>query len=62
VFHVVSNIFSLISNEVLIFLYSCLDSTYINYPTATHGLFNFLYKEIMNPIIFVYAEIIEYFM
>jgi hypothetical protein len=42
VFQVVSNIFSLISNEVLISLHSCLDSTHINCPVATHGVFNFL--------------------
>jgi hypothetical protein len=31
---------------------SCLDSTYTNFFTATRGVFNFLYKEIIDPIIF----------
>jgi hypothetical protein len=52
-FHVVSTIFYLIFNEVLIFLHSYLNSTHINYPTTTGGVSNFLYKEIMNHIIFV---------
>jgi hypothetical protein len=43
----------LISNTVLISLHSCLDSTHTNCPTATHGAFNFLYKEIIDPIIYV---------
>jgi hypothetical protein len=33
-FHVVTNIFSLISNKVLISLHNCLDSTYTNCPAA----------------------------
>jgi hypothetical protein len=53
VFHIVSNIFSLISNEVLISLHNRLDSTHTNCPATTCGVFNFLYKETMNPIIFV---------
>jgi hypothetical protein len=48
-----SVIFFKIFNKVLISLYSCLHSTHINYPTTTRGVFNFLYKEIANPIIFV---------
>jgi hypothetical protein len=52
-FYVVSNIFSLIFNEVLISLHSCLDSTYTNYPATMCGVFRFLYKEIVYPIIFV---------
>jgi hypothetical protein len=50
---ILSVIFFLISNEVLIFLYSCLDSNHINCPTATGGTFKFLYKEIAYPIIFI---------
>jgi hypothetical protein len=53
VFYIISNIFSLISNAVLISLHSCLDLTYTNYPAATRGVFNFLYKEIVDPIIFI---------
>jgi hypothetical protein len=53
VFHVVSNIFSLIFNEVLISLHSCLDSTYTNCATAMRGVFKFLYKETADPIIFI---------
>jgi hypothetical protein len=45
--------FSLISNEVLIFLHSCLDSTHTNCLVATHRVFNFLYKETANHIIFI---------
>jgi hypothetical protein len=52
-FHVFSNIFSLIFNEVLISLYNCLDLTHINCPATTRGVFNILYKKIVNPIIFV---------
>jgi hypothetical protein len=52
-FHDVSNNFSLISNEVLISLYSYLDSTYINYPVATREIFNFSYKETIDTIIFI---------
>jgi hypothetical protein len=52
-FHVVSNMFSLISNKVLISLHSYLGSTHTNYPTATRELFNFLYKKIMIHIIFI---------
>jgi hypothetical protein len=52
VFHIVSNIFSLISNEVLISLHNCLDSTHTNCPATMCGVFNFLYKETTNPIIF----------
>jgi hypothetical protein len=52
-FHIVSNIFSLNFNEVLISLHSCLDSIHINCPAATRGVFNFLYKETVDPIIFV---------
>jgi hypothetical protein len=51
-FHIVSNIFSLIFNKVLISLYNCLDSAHTNYPTTTYEIFNFLYKEIIDPIIF----------
>jgi hypothetical protein len=36
------NIFSLISNEVLISLHHCLDSTHTNYTAATHGVFNYI--------------------
>jgi hypothetical protein len=40
-FHIVSNIFSLISNEVLILsLHNCLDSTHINCPAAMHEIFS----------------------
>jgi hypothetical protein len=42
VFHVISNIFSLFFNEVLISLHSYLDSTHTNCSTATCGVFNFL--------------------
>jgi hypothetical protein len=38
---------------VLIFLYSCLFLTHINYLVAMHKIFNFFYKEIADPIIFV---------
>jgi hypothetical protein len=50
-FHDVSNNFSLISNEVLISLHICLDSTYINYPVRE--IFNFSYKETIDTIIFI---------
>jgi hypothetical protein len=40
VFHIVSNIFSLIFKEVLISLHSYLDSTHINCLTAMHRVFN----------------------
>jgi hypothetical protein len=53
VFLVVSNIFSLIFNKVLIFLYSFLYSIHINYPVATCEIFNFLSKEVVDYIIFV---------
>jgi hypothetical protein len=43
----------LIFNEVLISIHSCLDSTHINYPTATDKLFNFLYTKTAYSIIFV---------
>jgi hypothetical protein len=52
VFHVVSNIYSLISNAMLISLHSCLDSTHKNCPGATRGVLNFFYKRIVDPIIF----------
>jgi hypothetical protein len=52
-FHVISNIFSLIFNKVLIFLHSCLDSTHTNYLAGTRGVFNFLYKWAADPIIFI---------
>jgi hypothetical protein len=42
--------FSLISNGPL---YSCLDLTHINCFAVMRGVFNFLYKETINPIIFV---------
>jgi hypothetical protein len=38
---------------MLIFLYNCLYSTHRNCPTATHGVFNFLYKVIADSIIFI---------
>jgi hypothetical protein len=38
---------------VLISLHSFLDSTHTNYLTTTRKIFNFLYKEIMDTIIFV---------
>jgi hypothetical protein len=40
-FHIFSNIFSLISNKVLISLHSCVDLTHTNCPVTTHGVFNF---------------------
>jgi hypothetical protein len=46
-FHVVSNIFSLIFNKVLIHTNCRIASV------ATRGVFNFLYKETANPNIFV---------
>jgi hypothetical protein len=52
-FYFVSNIFSLISNKVLISLYTCLDSNHINYFTATRAVLNFLYKETADRIIFI---------
>jgi hypothetical protein len=63
-FYVVSNIFSLIFNEILISLRSYLDSSHTNYSATMHGIFNFLYKEIAGPIIFIIlcTETIEYFM
>jgi hypothetical protein len=48
---ILSVIFFLISNEVLISLYSCLDSNHINCPTG--GIFKFLYKKTAYPIIFI---------
>jgi hypothetical protein len=45
--------FFLISNEVLISLHSCLDSTHTNCHAAMRVVFNFLNKEIACPIIFV---------
>jgi hypothetical protein len=53
------DIFSLISNEVLISLHRYLDSTHTNYPAITHGVFNYilygyffiLYALIINVII-----------
>jgi hypothetical protein len=53
VFHVVSNIFSLIFNAVLISLHNCLDLTHRNCPVTTHEVFNFLYKKIVDSIIFI---------
>jgi hypothetical protein len=44
---------SLISNEVLIALHRCLDLIHTNCPTITRGVFNFLYKETVDPIIFI---------
>jgi hypothetical protein len=38
---------------VLISLHSCLDLTHTNCPTTPRGVFNFLYKETVNPIIFI---------
>jgi hypothetical protein len=56
-FHVVSNIFSLIFNKVLIHTNCHVASV------ATRGVFNFLYKETANPNIFChsYVKTIEYF-
>jgi hypothetical protein len=45
--------FFLIPNTVLISIHRCLDLTYIDCLAVIHGAFNFLYKEIMNPIIFI---------
>jgi hypothetical protein len=36
------NIFSLISNEILISLHRCLDSIHTNYLTVTRGVFNYI--------------------
>jgi hypothetical protein len=36
------NIFPLISNEMLISLHHCLDSTHTNYPVATLEVFNYI--------------------
>jgi hypothetical protein len=40
-------------NEVLISLHNCLDSIHTNCPVATCGIFNFLYKDIADSIIFI---------
>jgi hypothetical protein len=40
-------------HEVLIFLHSCLDSTHTNCSTAMCMVFNFLYKNIVDPIVFI---------
>jgi hypothetical protein len=45
--------FSLIFNEVLISLHTYLDSTHTNCLTTTHKVFNFLYKDTVDSIIFV---------
>jgi hypothetical protein len=45
--------FSLISDKVLISLYNCLDLTHINCTTVPRRVFNFLYKKIVDPIIFI---------
>jgi hypothetical protein len=58
VFHIISNIFSLIFNKVLISLHNWLDSTHTNCHVATRGVFNFLYKETMDLIIFVIHRIL----
>jgi hypothetical protein len=42
VLYIINNIFSLIFNEVLISLHSCLDSTHTNCSVATRGVFKIL--------------------
>jgi hypothetical protein len=61
-FYVVSNIFSLISNEVLILLHNYLDPTDTNYPAAMRGVFKILYKDIIDYYFcHLCDETIEYF-
>jgi hypothetical protein len=38
---------------MLIYLHSCLNLTHTNYLAVTRGVFNFLYKDIADHIVFV---------
>jgi hypothetical protein len=49
-FYIISNIFSLIFNEVLISLHSCLDSTHTNY-LALHPTIRYLNATLTTPSI-----------
>jgi hypothetical protein len=55
-----SVIFSLIFNEVLIFLHNCLDSTHTNCPTATRGVFSVRKGKICHFMVTVIATLQKY--
>jgi hypothetical protein len=59
VFHIVSNTFSLIFNEVLIF--QCLDSTHTNCPAATRGVFSVTKDKIYHFMVVMIAKLQKFY-